>query len=443
MPTFAQIAPSGLRVIEQGVTTEPTRISNHEITRLEQSVKNARTQYQRRMGKRYQAPRGPLPEYVDVIKALKHRLWTGYNGARFKITQDDLYPFSMPVYVEQLGLALSLFGEGLPKGSRGRNIHQERFAATLERMREIYRKKGEAWRVIERAAEAHANGAGYCLIWNGQRVQENQNPALKALRYVIERTAERRERRAASAPSYHLDVDVIPEIIETGETLHFSASQTQSGYGRLVIDGRDVERVRVWNCDEPTASDKPALKFYFNTDLTALAVQCWGDFARLVTHSVNSARAMLSRAHVILEAIAQHTHEHMAQEIERAAKAIQKGYALEFTSQRQPCDAPLGILPRIAAALERLPALLKQPTSQPVTAPTARVMDNMPEAARVKLNGASHAVYGDCQGRRTLRGDVWIKGDGVLPRALWNEAQAVRYTPRTAPTLRDSSPIGA
>ncbi len=48
-----------------------------------------------------------------------------------------------------------------------------------------------------------------------------------------------------------LEVEVIPEVLETGQTAHFDASSRETGYARVVIDGEVVDRVRCWNAEEP------------------------------------------------------------------------------------------------------------------------------------------------------------------------------------------------
>ncbi|NJK42888.1 MAG: hypothetical protein HC933_00290 [Pleurocapsa sp. SU_196_0] len=46
-------------------------------------------------------------------------------------------------------------------------------------------------------------------------------------------------------------IEVIPETLETGQTLHFDASSRDTGYARVVIDGEVVDRVRLWTVEEP------------------------------------------------------------------------------------------------------------------------------------------------------------------------------------------------
>ena len=48
-------------------------------------------------------------------------------------------------------------------------------------------------------------------------------------------------------PLYDLpDVDLEPEVLETGETAHFERSSRPSGWGTLLIGGEAVGRVRCW-----------------------------------------------------------------------------------------------------------------------------------------------------------------------------------------------------
>ena len=48
-------------------------------------------------------------------------------------------------------------------------------------------------------------------------------------------------------PLYDLpDIDLEPEVIETGETAHFERSSRPSGWGTVLIDGEAAGRVRCW-----------------------------------------------------------------------------------------------------------------------------------------------------------------------------------------------------
>jgi hypothetical protein len=50
-------------------------------------------------------------------------------------------------------------------------------------------------------------------------------------------------------PELEFSLELEPEVVETGETMHFEASTRQTGWGTVFVDGEPVARTRCWTSD--------------------------------------------------------------------------------------------------------------------------------------------------------------------------------------------------
>jgi hypothetical protein len=337
-----QIPAAVVAQVNQAVTAKAQamqRLNVYELQGLEAAVQVA-----------FNKPAAKSAHYTErqgKASAPRVAKWfAGYNGARFKANASDLYQFPVLVVVEAFGIkpTQTVTREGVEK------VIGKGYSEIVTELQAIWKAGGEKKALLQRAAHAQANGAGYCLTRKGVRVLE-LNAVEKAIKYAIERTALKLEIEATTAPRYDIDVTVTPEILETAETAHFEASERETGFGGLYIDGQYVERVRTWHCDEEIYPTRPTPKFYYNTTLPKDAVQAWAAFYALLEGAKGySFNTLFGFIPAILAAIQTRVQEYQAWNNQRATEAIQKGYAIQYTDNRIICDAPIGV-PQVIAKL--------------------------------------------------------------------------------------------
>jgi hypothetical protein len=192
----------------------------------------------------------------DGAKALK-RWRAGYNGAGGWATAHDFYPRSF--------FTVSFTADG--RETARLNIRADQLETTL---RELRNHQGRSRRHVAAIASALNSGAtvrtqamhpkveviGRLLLRVAQQLAKRV-PKLNApacLDATLEH--EQLETHQRFTPSIPM-IEVIPEVAETGQTLHFDASRRETGYGWLSINGEVLERVRHWASETPEAIPDP------------------------------------------------------------------------------------------------------------------------------------------------------------------------------------------
>ena len=187
----------------------------------------------------------------DGARALK-RWRAGYNGAGGWATADDLYPRSV--------FTVSVTADG--RETARLSIRADQLAAMV---RELCGHQGRSRRHVAAIASALNSGAemkfqamhpkveviGKLLLREARQLAKrlpklNAAPCLDAL-------LETNQRFTPLIPM----IEVIPEVAETGQTIHFDASRRETGYGWLTINGEVLERVRHWASETPEAIPDP------------------------------------------------------------------------------------------------------------------------------------------------------------------------------------------
>jgi hypothetical protein len=212
------------RSAAQAVLYAVMRLADRLRTAVPTTVNNKRS-----------APTGDAPK----------RWRTGYSGAGGWVTRDDFYP--------RFPLVVTITAGG--RETARLNVRTDKLGATLE---QVKRGCGYTRRYV--AAVAAQALQGERLAWT---VSHPRAEAL-ARRMVLEaRSLARRCPRltappvcdcapvfAQSQPEALPSLEVIPEMLEVSETAHFAASSRETGYGRALLDGEEVARVRCWCADE-------------------------------------------------------------------------------------------------------------------------------------------------------------------------------------------------
>ncbi len=175
----------------------------------------------------------------------RKRWRAGYSGAGGWATRDDLYP--------RFPFVVTFTANG--RETARLSVRADRLEATLE---DVGKRRGFSRRYV--AAIAAQVIQGERLEWRATHPQAQ----LLARKMLLEaRTLAQRCPRLTAPPVLDVvqtleparavplpGVEVIPEILEIGETAHFEASSRETGYARVVIDGEEVARVRCWCADE-------------------------------------------------------------------------------------------------------------------------------------------------------------------------------------------------
>jgi hypothetical protein len=192
----------------------------------------------------------------DGAKALK-RWKAGYNGAGGWATTDDLYPRSV--------LTVSLTADG--RETARLSIRADQLEATI---RELHRNQGRSRRHVAAIASALNSGAAVTCQAMHPKVEVIGKLLLREARRLAKRLPklnappcldvplehEQLEIRQRFTPSIPM-IEVVPEVAETGQTIHFEASRRETGYGWLSINGEVLERVRHWASETPEAIPDP------------------------------------------------------------------------------------------------------------------------------------------------------------------------------------------
>ena len=187
----------------------------------------------------------------DGAKALK-RWQAGYNGAGGWATVDDLYPRSF--------LTVNVTADG--QETARLIIRADQLEATL---RELRSNQGRSRRHVAAIASALNSGAEVTCQAKHPKVEVIGRLLLRAARQLAKRLPklnaptcldallETNQRFTPSIPM----IEVVPEVAETGQTIHFDASRRETGYGWLSINGEVLERVRHWASETPEAIPDP------------------------------------------------------------------------------------------------------------------------------------------------------------------------------------------
>jgi hypothetical protein len=187
----------------------------------------------------------------DGAKALK-RWKAGYNGAGGWVTAHDLYPRSV--------LTVNVTADG--RETARLSIRADQLESTL---REVRSNQGRSRRQVAAIASALNSGAAVRIQATHPKVEVIGKLLLRAARQLAKRlpklnappcldaSLESNQRFTPSIPM----IEVIPEVAETGQTIHFDASSCETGYGWLSINGEVLERVRHWTSETPEAIPDP------------------------------------------------------------------------------------------------------------------------------------------------------------------------------------------
>jgi hypothetical protein len=187
----------------------------------------------------------------DGARALK-RWKAGYNGAGGWATAHDLYPRSL--------FTVSVTADG--RETARLNIRADQLEATI---REIRSHQGRSRRHVAAIASTLNSGATVTCRAMHPKVEVIGKLLLREARQLAKRLPklnapacldaflETNQRFTASIPM----IEVIPEVVETGQTIHFDASRRETGYGWLSINGEVLERVRHWASETPEAIPDP------------------------------------------------------------------------------------------------------------------------------------------------------------------------------------------
>jgi hypothetical protein len=187
----------------------------------------------------------------DGAKALK-RWKAGYNGAGGWATADDLYPRSV--------FTVNVTADG--QETARLNIRADQLEATL---RELRSHQGRSRRHVAAIASAMNSGAMVTCQAMHPQVEVISKLLLRAAQQLAKRLPTLnappcldapREPNQKFTPSIPM-IEVIPEVAETGQTIHFEASRRETGYGWLTINGEVLERVRHWASETPEAIPDP------------------------------------------------------------------------------------------------------------------------------------------------------------------------------------------
>jgi hypothetical protein len=181
------------------------------------------------------------------------RRWkAGYNGGWGWVTPQDFYPrasFTITVMVGTEEIArLICRADQLDKLVQDMNAGTGR---SRQHLAAITAHINKGYKPVVRASHPSANGAAQTLMMAAYRLAK-RFPKLTAP-VCLDREWEGAGNIAPKLP----EVEVIPETLEAGPTLHFDASSRDTGYARVVIDGEVVDRVRTWRCDEPRLEPDP------------------------------------------------------------------------------------------------------------------------------------------------------------------------------------------
>ena len=197
----------------------------------------------------------------DGAKALQ-RWRAGYNGAGGWATADDLYPRSV--------FSMSVTADG--RETARLSFRADQLEATI---RELRSHQGRSRRHVAAIASALNSGARVRCQATHPQVEMIGKLLLKTARQLAKRSPKLNvpacldtllehgqledgqlkidQRFTPSIPM----IEVIPEVAETGQTIHFDASRRKTSYGWLSIDGEVLERVRHWACETPEAITDP------------------------------------------------------------------------------------------------------------------------------------------------------------------------------------------
>jgi hypothetical protein len=187
----------------------------------------------------------------DRAKALK-RWRAGYNGAGGWATADDLYPRSI--------LTVNVTADG--RETARLSIRADQLEATL---RELRSHQGRSRRHVAAIASALNSGAEVKTQAMHPKVEVIGRLLLRVARQLAKRLPklnappcldallEQSQRFTPTIPM----IEVVPEVAETGQTIHFEASRRETGYGWLSINGEVLERVRHWASETPEAIPDP------------------------------------------------------------------------------------------------------------------------------------------------------------------------------------------
>jgi hypothetical protein len=200
-----------------------------------------------------QARRVLKPKSLKIYKDAKQKLeahkperrWqAGYNGAGGWATANDLYPrFPMVMTViangretvrfactEQLEKTLEEVKHGIG--------HSRRYVAAIAGA--VQRGEQLGWQV----SHPNAKRLAKAMVLQAQCLAKR--PVNINVAAMLDELPTLEPPKAISMPM----VEVHPEKLEVGETLHFNASGRETGYARVTIDGEEVDRVRCWCTSE-------------------------------------------------------------------------------------------------------------------------------------------------------------------------------------------------
>jgi hypothetical protein len=187
----------------------------------------------------------------DGAQALK-RWRAGYNGAGGWATAHDLYPRSF--------LTVNVTADG--RETARLNIRADQLEATI---RELRSNQGRSRRHVAAVATALNSGAEVRIQAMHPKVEVIGKLLLREARQLAKRLPKLNappcldtllEPNQKFTPSIPM-IEVIPEVAETGQTIHFDASRRETGYGWLSINGEVLERVRHWASETPEAIPDP------------------------------------------------------------------------------------------------------------------------------------------------------------------------------------------
>jgi hypothetical protein len=356
-----------------------TRVGHFELLALEQAAAQALQGYASK-SENYR-------EIQTATRTSQPRVaqwWAGYNGARGKVTAADLYDFPVRVVSEALGIKTPT--------TEGEKVKGKSFAQLVADLRQVWQAGGERKALLQRAAFSVANGAGFFITKGGSKAP--QTPLVKAIEYAVNRTAERMSVKQSRVLDLETDVQVIPEFLEVGESAHFEGGDRLTGFGALMIDGQLIERVRTWNTAKPVFTVKlerlewydikeaaEALrdgyelvytrngakcrapsdvvakieeamykKFVYRLDVPRDVVEVWNGFVALLKAApVWALGGLFGLIPAMVAKFTERQDGYMAWQNDRAASASAKGHQIVFTESEKAAEAPLGLLPAIAA----------------------------------------------------------------------------------------------
>jgi hypothetical protein len=187
----------------------------------------------------------------DGAKALK-RWKAGYNGAGGWATAHDLYPRSY--------FTVNVTANG--RETARLNVRADQLEATI---RELRSNQGRSRRHVAAIATALNSGATVTCQATHSKVEVIGKLLLREARRLAKRVPRLNAPACLDAmlepnqrftPSIPL-IEVIPEVAETGQTIHFDALSRETGYGWLSINGEVLERVRHWTSETPEKIPDP------------------------------------------------------------------------------------------------------------------------------------------------------------------------------------------